>query len=236
MDVNRVPAALPGRRDGHRFTETFEALTQQLDACVVALPEQIHHLELRGRPRRHGHRITRRLGRLVLGPLRRVPGQHGAHRVEQDQQPPPSRIDHARPGEHVELLLGLLQGDRRRFGRRSDDRDEVRAIVRGVLGGPGRRLQHRDDGAGHGLAHRRDGQADPVSQGGAEHRRADVGEVAVALVGRLGGDVGEAAQDLRQDHPRVAAGPLQRALGQRGRHRHHVVVAARSRPARTPRA
>ena len=47
-----------------------------------------------------------------------VPGQHGAHRVEQDQQPAPSRVDHARPGEHVELLLGLLQGDRRRFGRR----------------------------------------------------------------------------------------------------------------------
>ena len=75
-----------------------------------------------------------------------------------------------------------------------------------------------------------------MAQGRAEDRAVDVGEVAVALGGRLGGDVGEATQDLRQDDPGVAAGTLQRALGERGGHRDDVAVGGANRPARTPRA
>ena len=222
VDVHRVPAALPGRRDGHRLTEAFEPLAEQFDAGMVTPAEQIHDLELRGCPDDMVDLIAQWPGRPVLGPLRRVAGQRRGHRVEEDQQAPPSRVDHAGLGEHVELLGGLLQGDRCCFGCRSDDGHEVRAVARRILGSGGGGLQDRDDGAGHRLAHRGDRQADGMPQRGAQDRAVDVGEIAVALVGRLGGDVGEAAQDLRQDDARVAAGALQRALGERGGHRHHV--------------
>ena len=82
----------------------------------------------------------------------------------------------------------------------------------------------------------RDDQADRVPQRGAEKGAVDVGQHPAPVGGRRGGDVGEAAQNLRQDDARVAPRALQRAAGQRGGDLDHVVDAGQRvglRPRRT---
>ena len=64
-----------------------------------------------------------------------------------------------------------------------------------------------------------------MAQCGREDRAVDVAELAAPLCGGLGGDVGQAAQNLRQDHPGVAAGAVQRAVRQGRGHPSHVTSA-----------
>ena len=78
----------------------------------------------------------------------------GAHRVQQYQQPAAAGVHHAGLGQHVELPGGLVECDGRGVGGREHHIGQVRAVVGSVLGGARRVLQHRDDGAGNGLAHR----------------------------------------------------------------------------------
>ena len=63
-----------------------------------------------------------------------------------------------------------------------------------------------------------------MAQCGGKHDAVDLDQPAATLCGGLGGDVGQAAQDLRQDHPGVAARALQRAVGQGRGHVCHVTA------------
>ena len=115
---------------------------------------------------------------------------------------------------------GAFQGrDGRRRGRRHDGGD-IGGVGGAPLGGIGRRAENRDDGPGYRLPHRGDHQRLGAPQRRGELRWADVGQLPFR------GDVGQAAQDLGQDHPGVAAGAAQRAVGQAAGHRDQVEAVA----------
>ncbi len=158
-------------------------------------------------------------------PVRGVPAQGRAHRVQQYQQAAAARVNHAGIGQHVELLGGLVQCDGGGIGGGEDHVGQVGTVGGDVLGGARSLLQHRDDGAGHGFAHRRDGQSDGMAQRGAEDGAIDVGQRPAAVGGCGGGDVGEPAQDLGQDDARIAACAVQRATCQRGGDLRNVIGA-----------
>ena len=205
MHVHRIAPDDAGRRDRHRLTELVEPFPQQLGSLGVAPAQQVHHLELRrgrlgerlgGRPSRRG------LVHLAAG---RLPGDGRAQRVEQDQQTAAAGVDNPGLTQHVELLRGLFQGDHRGVTGGGDRLWQRRAGVRGLLDGVTGGFEHRDDRAVHLLAaHRGDDEVDTAMQRRAEQRRVDVVQVATRVVGGVGGDVGDAPQDLGQDHPGVA--------------------------------
>ena len=75
-----------------------------------------------------------------------------------------------------------------------------------------------------------------MTQRRGEDSAVDVGQLAASLGGGLGGHVGQAAQNLRQDHPGVAPGAVQRAVGQGRGHLGHVAAGAERLPAPRPSA
>ncbi len=176
VDVHRVLATVPRRRDGHRLAEPFEPLAQQFDARVVALAEQVHHLELRRRPVDTVTASCDGGAGWYSARCGACPASVVVIASSRTSSPRPPASTTPASGEHVELLWGLLQGDAAASEADADHRDEVGAVGRGVLGRTGGGLQHRDDGAGHRLADRGDDQSDRVTQCGAEHGAVDVGE------------------------------------------------------------
>ena len=142
--------------------------------------------------------------RLVDDAAGRLAGDRRAQSVEQNQQPATAGVDHAGLAEHVELLGGLLQRDHRGLTGGNDRlrQPRVRRFFDGLTGG----FEHRDDRSlDLPAAHRGDDQIDPAVQRLAEQRGVDVVQFAAGLGGRVSGDVGDTTQDLRQDHPGIAA-------------------------------
>ena len=228
VHVHRVATAAVGGggRDRDRVAELVEALAQVLDPVGFAAAQQVHHLETRRSGRRDSDLgVGGRRHILLTG--RRVPGHDLAQRVEQHQQAATTGVDHARIGEHVKLLDGLVERDHCRVRSGDHHPGEIGTIGAGILGrfcgGP----QHRHDGARHRFAHRCDDQTDRVAQRGGEDDAVDIGQFAAPLGGGFRSDVGQSAQDLGQDHPGVAPGAVQRAVGQGRCHPRHVVTAGR---------
>ena len=147
--------------------------------------------ELRGA---HGEVVDgRRLGQ-------RVTGDDVAQRVEEEAQPGPAGVDHARLGEHRQLLGRVLERHAGGVACAAHEPGEVRrplgALRRGASDGEDRAL----DGTDHRLARHAVGARERLGE-----RR---GDDDLVVPERLG----DPAQELGEDHPRVAARAHERAV------------------------
>ena len=216
VHVHRVAV---GRRggDGHRFAQLLQPIPQHVRRRGIAAIQQVHHLELRPRPLGDGLGRAGSRRELVDRTGRRLAGDRRAQRVQQHQQPAPAGIHRTGVGQHVKLLGGLLQRDHRRVAA-GDDRGG-QPLGGALLDGAGGGAQHRDDGPRDLLAaHRGDHQLDAAPQGGPQQHGVYLQQFPAGIGGRGGGDVGDAAQNLRQDHAGVAPGAVERAGRQGRRH------------------
>ena len=165
--------------------------------------------------------LGRRLGHRLAGDR----GGDAAHELE---QPRPARVDDARLAQHVELL----RRPRDRLLAATDELDEQvaerRAAGRALLGLLGELADHRQHRPLDRPPHRAVGGV-----GGAPERPG--GERRVDPVRRAGEHVGRAADDLGEDHARVAARAHQRAAGDVAGERAPVGRARSPRPPARPR-
>ena len=183
---------------------------KQLDACVVAAAEQIHHLELRWRRR------------AAVTPHHPAPALAGWYSAGCGECPvsveviASSSTSSPRPPASTTPALASTSSCRGRLrpGRRRPPRPPIRRPRPGPRRRP-RRPRRRPAAACStetmvpGTVSPTDATTRPTACRSAAPNTAPSTSVKSpsALVGRLGGDVGEAAQDLRQDDPGVAAGP-----------------------------
>ena len=153
-----------------------------------------------------------------VGSGHRPPIRHVEQHVEEQQEPGPAGIDHPRLLEHGQHLrgpgqrIGALRTGRLQHG------DQVAAVLRRHHRGLRGLAHHRQDGALDGPHDRLVG-----SRGGGGQRLRTARGVEPVVGGHHARD---AAEDLREDHPRVAAGPHEGAVADRLAHRGQVAVDA----------
>ena len=231
MDVDRPPgvdvrAAVADHH--HAVAEHPECRPQLVGARFVGVGQRVHHLVARAAPdalgvagptgcRAAGPAVStgcrdrgRRGGGLgrreVLRPLGRLSREHLDHRVEQDEQAPAAGVDHPGTAKRRQLRGGAVQGLRTGVRRRAGHLDQ--RVGRGATRRRGGLAQDRHDGSLHGVAQRVVDERDRRAQGPAVGRGVDDGE---------GRRLTDRTEHLGQDHPGVAARPVDRAVAERDR-------------------
>ena len=198
LDQARVPHHQ--RRVAHRVDRVADQRYVQVPTLDDELDVIVVHLVPGVRQRRRHRRLGRRLG----DHLDRLPPQIAHHALQDQRQSAAAGVHHPRVRQHLEQPRRLLDGLMATVDHLGQHHAQILLRLRRDLGCLGRLADDGQDRPLDRLDHPLVGRL-----GGLAHRDRELPGIKRRQVLQL---AGEPAPDLRQDHPRVAAGAHQGAV------------------------